>query len=82
MNRQIILKQLNEIFNDTLDQDNIDLKENTSAADVKDWDSLSHIQLIVAIERRFKLRFKTAEISNFKNVGEMIDAILLKTTPV
>jgi acyl carrier protein len=79
MTRQDLLPQLNDIFNDILDQQDITLKETTTAADVKDWDSLSHIQLIVAIEKHFRIKFTTAEISNFRNVGEMCDAILKKT---
>jgi len=69
---------LNDIFNDVLDQTDIQLKDTTTADDVMDWDSLSHIQLIVAIERHFKIKFTTAEIANFRNVGEMCDAIMKK----
>lgn len=78
MTRQELLPQLNNIFNDVLDQKDIALQDTTTASEVKDWDSLSHIQLIVAIEKHFRIRFTTAEISNFRNVGEMCDAILKK----
>jgi acyl carrier protein len=70
-----ILNECNKIFIDQLDNESIILKRETTAADVEEWDSLTHIQLIVAIEKFFKLRFTTAEIQGFKNVGEMCDAI-------
>lgn len=70
-----ILKQVNEIFIDILDNDDLILFHETSANDVEEWDSLSHIQLVVAIEKHFQLRFISSEIRNWKNVGEMCDAI-------
>ena len=70
-----ILKQVNEIFIDILDNDEIVLHQETTANDVEDWDSLTHIQLIVAIEKHFKLRFSSTEIREWKNVGEMCIAI-------
>ncbi|HXP49991.1 MAG TPA: acyl carrier protein [Bacteroidia bacterium] len=70
-----ILNECNKIFIDQLDNDSIVLKRETTAADVEEWDSLTHIQLIVAIEKFFKIRFTTAEIQGFKNVGAMCDDI-------
>ena len=70
-----ILKQINDIFIDVLDNDKIKLTPETTASDVEDWDSLNHIQLIVAIEKKFKIRFNSAEINSWKNVGEMCAAI-------
>lgn len=78
MNRLEALKQVNDIFIDTLDSEEIVLSESTTANDVDGWDSLTHIQLIVAIEKRFKIRFTSKEIQSWKNVGEMIDCILTK----
>jgi len=73
-----IISQYQEIFRDVLDNDDVVLKYETTAADVEDWDSLSHIQLVVAIEKHFKVKFTTAEIREFKNVGEMCEATLKK----
>ncbi|MGC4100550.1 acyl carrier protein [Ferruginibacter sp.] len=70
-----ILKQVNEIFIDVLDEEGIVLTESTTAADVEDWDSLSHIQLVVAIEKHFKTKFTVAEIQSWENVGQMCSAI-------
>ena len=70
-----IIKQVNDIFIDVLDNEDIKLTPETSAKDVEDWDSLNHIQLIVAIEKHFKLRFNTNEINSWKNVGEMCENI-------
>ena len=75
MDQSKILDQLDAVFIDVLDNEDIKLKYNTTAADVEDWDSLNHIQLVVAIEKKFKIRFSSKEIQNWKNVGELIESI-------
>jgi acyl carrier protein len=72
---QDLLKQLNAIFIDVLDNQSISLTEQTTAMDIEEWDSLSHIQLVVAIERHFKIRFNSSEIQSWKNIGDMIRSI-------
>ncbi|HSZ71444.1 MAG TPA: acyl carrier protein [Cytophagaceae bacterium] len=79
MEKKEVLGFLNEIFIDELDNENIKLTEETTANDVEEWDSLSHIQLVVAVEKKFKIRFTSAEIHGFKNIGDMCDAIVKKT---
>ena len=74
-----ILKELNNIFIDVLENDSIILTRETTANDIEEWDSLTHVQIMVAIEERFKIRFKSSEIQGYGNVGEMIDGILSKT---
>ena len=70
-----ILKQVNDIFIDVLDEEKIVLSGTTKASDVEEWDSLTHIQLIVAIEKHFKIHFNSAEIRNWNNVGELCNTI-------
>jgi acyl carrier protein len=75
MERSEILKQINGIFHDTLDDDTLVIEETTQASDVDEWDSLTHIQLVVAVEKNFKIRFTSKEIQSWNNVGEMMDCI-------
>ncbi len=79
MEREEIFSKLNEIFEDVLDLDDTpELTDSTSAKDIEEWDSLSHIQLIVAIEKAFGIKFTSTEIMKWQNVGQMIDSILNK----
>ena len=78
MERPEILRQVNEIFKDVLDNDTLALTDETTAEDVEDWDSLNHIQLVVAIEKHFKIRFISKEIQSWDNIGELIDSISAK----
>jgi len=73
-----ILKGVQDIFIDVLEDDDIVLNYNTTSDDIKEWDSLNNILLIVEIEKKFKLKFKLEEIHSFKNVGEMCDYIFNK----
>ena len=66
------------VFRDVLGNDQLSLGEKTSADDVGGWDSLAHIQLVVAVEKRFRIRFGSREILAWKNVGEMLDSIVSK----
>lgn len=79
MDKEQLLEQVNTIFIDVLDNEDIVLSPETSAADVEEWDSLTHIQLIVAIEKHFKVKFTAAEIHTWKNVGQMIESIMQRT---
>jgi acyl carrier protein len=75
MNKDEILKTINDIFIDILDDETIVLNMETTANDVDEWDSLNHIQLVVAIEKHFKVRFTSHEIQSWKKVGEIADSI-------
>jgi acyl carrier protein len=74
-----ILQRVGEIMADTFDLDDLKVTPETTAGDVEEWDSLSHVRLIVAIERAFKIKFSNAEIERLHNVGELVDAIASKT---
>lgn len=78
MDNKEILNQVQEIFHDQLDDESIVLTNETTAEDVDDWDSLTHIMLVVAIEKHFKIKFTSNEILSWKNVGEMMNCILEK----
>ena len=78
MNRFEILYKVNEVFIDILDDEDIVIDEQTTADDVEDWDSLTHIQLVVGIEKAFGIRFTSQEIQSWQNVGEMISCIKSK----
>jgi acyl carrier protein len=78
MTDQEALAQITDIFRDILDDDSIILQPESTAEDIEEWDSLTHIQLIVAIEKKFRIKFSTSEINGFKNVGEMCGAVVKK----
>jgi acyl carrier protein len=73
-----ILKELQLVFEEELDEDDFTLTEASTANEVEGWDSLTHVQIVVAVEKSFGIKFKSAEISEFKNVGDMIRAIEVK----
>jgi acyl carrier protein len=74
MERIKILKKVNEVFIDVLEEEVL-IKEEYSSDDVDGWDSLTHIMLIVEIEKNLQVKFLSSEIVSWKNVGEMIDCI-------
>jgi acyl carrier protein len=78
VDRNEIVSQVEAVFHDVFGDDSITLHNETTAADIEDWDSLTHIQLIVAIEKHFKLKFMSKEILSWKTVGEMLDCIAEK----
>lgn len=69
------LKRVQEIMVDVFDDDDLTVTRDTSADDVEDWDSLSHIRLMVAVEREFGVKFTNAEIEQLQKVGDLIDLI-------
>ncbi len=73
-----ILKQMQDIFIDVLDNDEIVLTEDTTADDIEEWDSLSHIQLVAGIENHFNIKLTSKEIMECANVGDMADCIRRK----
>ena len=79
MTREAVFEKLNEIFRNNFDDDEIILNDETSSADIDDWDSLEQINLVVAIQDAFNVKFNIDEVNAMKNVGEMVDLILEKT---
>lgn len=78
MERNDILERVQTVFREELEDETIVLTENSTAKDIEDWDSLSHIQLVSAIEKHFGIRFLSREILSWQNVGEMVDSIAAK----
>ncbi len=78
MTREEVFEKLNEVFRDVFEDDDITVGEETTAADIEDWDSLEHINLVNAIEQEFEIKFNMGQIVSMKNVGEMVTIILEK----
>lgn len=75
MNRDHVFKKLTTVFQDVFDDEDITVNEKTSTADIEDWDSLSHIMLLSALEDEFGIKFDMKAVQRLKNVGEMVDLI-------
>ena len=78
METQQITERLTGTFRDVFDDPNLVIQRGTTAEDVEDWDSLTHINLMVAVEREFKIKLTTAEVTGMKDVGDLIDLIAKK----
>ncbi len=74
MTRQEIFEKLNDVFSDVFDEE-ITVTAATTADDIEDWDSLTHITLIAEVEDTFGLKFSMKEVLGMQNVGEMVDII-------
>ena len=74
--RDDILQKVSETAADHFETPNLQLKDETTAADVEGWDSIAHIQLMMRLEEEFDFRFSTTEISSVRNVGELVDRII------
>ena len=75
MERSEILAKVEEIFREELEVEDLVLTDETTADDVEEWDSLSHVQLVAAMEEAFGIEFKSREILSWENVGDLIDSI-------
>jgi acyl carrier protein len=75
MDTASIYRQLTEIFRDVFDDDSIELTPETTAADIHDWDSANHVNLIVAIEVRMGIKFKTIEVESLHIVGNLVSLV-------
>ena len=75
MAQQNINERLNEVFRNVFDDDDIEVNRDTTADDIEDWDSLEQINLLVAIEKHFKIKFQLADVNKLENVGAMVDLV-------
>lgn len=67
--------RLTAVFQDVFDDSDLTITRNTSAADIENWDSLTHVTLIIRVEQEFGIRFSSSEVAGLQNVGELIDLI-------
>jgi len=75
MNRDEMMRKATGVFRDVFDDERIVLTDSTTAEDIEDWDSLSHITLICEIEDAFDCKFSMKDVTSMKNVGEMLDIL-------
>jgi acyl carrier protein len=73
-----VLKECSKIFKEVLENEGIHLTNETTAEDIEEWDSLTHIELIVAVEHHFGIKFTSTEITSFKNVGDLCNTVQKK----
>lgn len=81
MSREEIYENLNEVFRNVFDDEELTVHDETTANDIEDWDSLEHINLIVAVEKKFGIEFNIGEVNTMKNVGDMVDIIAGRIAP-
>ncbi len=75
MTKEAIYETLTEVFQDVFDDEDLQINDQTTADDIEDWDSLTHITLLSAVEEEFDIRFDMKAVHGLKNVGEMVDLI-------
>lgn len=73
-----ILTELNGVFRQVFDDDSLTLTRATTANDIDEWDSLTHMNLVVAVELKFGVKFALGELQTLKNVGDMADMVAKK----
>jgi acyl carrier protein len=79
MEESSLRTQITETFRDVLGDPKLELRDELTAQEVEGWDSISHINLIVALESRFKVKLTTGEVSKLKNVGDLVSLLHRKT---
>ena len=76
MTAEQILKDLEEIFRDNFDDDELELTRETTADDIEDWDSLEQINLLTTIGKKYGVKFSVDDVKGLANVGDMVDLVL------
>lgn len=76
MTREEAYERLNKVFRDVFDDETIEVRDETTADDIDEWDSFEHINLVVAVEEEFSFKIPMGKVVTMKNVGEMVDIIL------
>lgn len=78
MTREEVLNTVQDIFRDIFDDQSLEIKDSTSAEEIEDWDSMNHLNLVSAIEKKFSIRFALGELQTLNNVAAMIDLMMQK----
>ena len=73
-----VRSKINHVFQDVFDDPQIEVSDATTADDIEGWDSLTHIDLIVQVEKTFKIKLSTGEVRGLKNVGDFIALVAKK----
>lgn len=76
MTREEAFVRVNQVFRDVFDDESITVTDTTTADDIEDWDSLEHINLILALEEEFGMKFSMGEVTGMADVGAAVDIIL------
>jgi acyl carrier protein len=79
MDTVLVYEKLQRVFVDVFDDDSITVVPTLSAKDVDGWDSLTHIRLLLTIEKAFNIKFSTSEIGKLENVGDLVSLIATRT---
>ena len=80
MEKQEIVEKMTEIFKEVFSDNNIVIKDEMTANDVENWDSLTHMLMITKVEEEFGVKFKLKELNRLKQVGDIVDLLVEKTT--
>ncbi len=75
MNRNEVIEKLTPIFREVFGEPNLELNDDMTAADVENWDSLTHMFMITKVEDVFGIKFKLRELNKLKNVGDLCNTI-------
>jgi len=78
MTREEVLNTVQEIFRDIFDDQSLLIENSTTSEDIEDWDSMNHLSLVSAIEKKFSIRFALGELQSLNDVGALIDRLMLK----
>ena len=78
LDREEVFRRITAIFREEFDDDTLIIVDETNAEDIEDWDSLAHVELVLAMEKEFQMKFNLKEVGELQNVGEMADLILRK----
>ena len=78
--REHAFERVNKVFRDFFDDESVVVTDATTANDIEGWDSLEHVNLIVALEEEFGMKFTMGEVTGMKDVGEAVDIVMARAT--